>query len=189
MNKKLGALASTAAAALALNAAPAVAQSQIFLELAGIKGESQSAMFKDQIDVLAWSWGLSQSGTLHIGGGGGGTGKANFQDVSVTKFTDRSSPELYQNLVKGSNIKIGTITVTINNAKGPQPITILKMKPILVTSATTGSTDGEDRPTENITLNFQEFCITQNSIDATGMVTEGDPFCWDIAKNESIGDF
>ena len=34
----------------------------MFLKLDGIKGESLDATHKDEIDVLAWSWGLSQSG-------------------------------------------------------------------------------------------------------------------------------
>ena len=39
---------------------------------------------KDKIDILAWSWGLSNSGTAHVGGGAG-AGKVNVQDISVTK--------------------------------------------------------------------------------------------------------
>ena len=44
----------------------------MFLALKGeIKGEAQDAKHKGEIDVLAWSWGLSQSGSFHVGGGGG----------------------------------------------------------------------------------------------------------------------
>ena len=42
-----------------------------------IKGESQDDQKKEWIDVLAWSWGVSQSGTTHMGGGGG-AGKSKF---------------------------------------------------------------------------------------------------------------
>src|SRR5262245_29190635 len=41
--------------------------------------------------VLAFSWGLSNTGTTHVGGGGG-AGKANVQDLSLTKFIDEHSP-------------------------------------------------------------------------------------------------
>ena len=52
----------------------------MFLDLKGeIKGEAQDSSHKGEIDVLAWSWGMSQSGSFHTGGGGG-AGKANFQD-------------------------------------------------------------------------------------------------------------
>ena len=40
----------------------------MFLKIAGIKGESaDGSTHKDEIDVLAWSWGMSQSGTAHLG--------------------------------------------------------------------------------------------------------------------------
>ena len=53
-----------------------------FLHIDGCQGESQDDKHKNDIDILAWSWGMSQSGTFHVGGGGG-AGKANFQDMSV----------------------------------------------------------------------------------------------------------
>ena len=45
----------------------------IFLKLAGIDGESVDAKHKGEIDVLAWSWGLSEEPPQT--GGGGGVGK------------------------------------------------------------------------------------------------------------------
>ena len=58
-----------------------------------LKGESKDKAHGKEIDVLAWSWGMSQSGTMHTGGGGG-SGKVNVQDLSLTKYVDKSSPEL-----------------------------------------------------------------------------------------------
>ena len=40
----------------------------IFARIGTIKGESHDARHKDEIEVLSWSWGLSQSGTLNQGG-------------------------------------------------------------------------------------------------------------------------
>jgi len=188
MNNKIAKLASTAAVALSLNAAPAIAQTNTFLQLDGISGESVDANFKGQIDVLAWSWGLSQSGSLHIGGGGG-AGKASFQDVSLTKFTDSSSPGLYQKVADGKTIATGTISVTVDNGKGAEVITELRMKPILVTSASTGGSGSEERTTESISLNFERFCLKQNSIQFDGSIKQGTPFCWDIAKNAPTSAF
>ena len=70
-----------------------------------IKGETQDSAQKasNDIDVLAWSWGMSQSGTTHQGSGGG-AGKANFQDLSFTKYIDSSSNALMAALSKGTHI-------------------------------------------------------------------------------------
>ena len=50
----------------------------IILLIDGIKGETQIKEFKDKggIDVLSWNWGMTQSGTTHMGPGGG-SGKVN----------------------------------------------------------------------------------------------------------------
>ncbi len=55
-----------------------------FLELDGIKGESTDKVHKEKIDVLAWSFSGSNSGSAHQGGGAG-SGKSSFSDLSITK--------------------------------------------------------------------------------------------------------
>ena len=83
----------------------------MFLDIKGeIKGESQDDKHKDAIDILAWSWGMSQSGSFHTGGGGG-AGKANFQDISVTKWVDQASATLQLYCANGDHFDSAVITV------------------------------------------------------------------------------
>jgi RHS repeat-associated protein len=56
----------------------------MFIKIGDLKGEAQDKVHKDKIDVLAWSWGASQSGTMHTGGGGGG-GKHCIKDLPLSK--------------------------------------------------------------------------------------------------------
>ena len=65
-----------------------------FLKVDGIAGESTDAKHKDEIDVLAFSWGVSQTGGASSGGGGG-TGKAVFDDLLVVARTSKASPHLW----------------------------------------------------------------------------------------------
>ncbi len=44
----------------------------MFLKIDDVEGESVDDVHAGEIDVLSWSWGMSQSGTTH-GGPGGGT--------------------------------------------------------------------------------------------------------------------
>jgi type VI secretion system secreted protein Hcp len=49
----------------------------IFLKIDGVPGESQDAKHKDEIDVLAWSWGLNRTvseGKVNIEGRTGSEG-------------------------------------------------------------------------------------------------------------------
>ena len=41
-----------------------------FLKIDSLEGESKDKKYAKWIDVLAWSWGMSQSGTTHVGRGG-----------------------------------------------------------------------------------------------------------------------
>jgi hypothetical protein len=41
----------------------------MFLTLDGVKGESEDKNHPKQIGVLSWSWGMSRSGSAHVGGG------------------------------------------------------------------------------------------------------------------------
>src|SRR3954462_10272134 len=65
----------------------------MFMKIDEMKGESRDTKHKEDIDVLAWSWGMSNSGSAHVGGGAGG-GKVNVQDLSFTKYVDATSAAL-----------------------------------------------------------------------------------------------
>lgn len=153
----------------------------MFIKLDGIKGEAQDAKHKDDIDVLAWSWGMSQSGTTHTGGGGG-AGKVNVQDLSFTKYVDKASSNLMQQCCSGKHIpkvelfvrKAGTtpleyVTITLNH--------------VLISSVSTGGSGGEDRLTENVTLNFSKFEVQYKAQKPDGAAEPGVFAKWDIAKN------
>ena len=75
----------------------------MFIKIGKCGGEAKDDKHKGEIDVLAWSWGLSQSGSMHVGGGGG-SGKVSVQDLSITKYVDASSTELMSACFKGDHI-------------------------------------------------------------------------------------
>ncbi|MCF7749288.1 type VI secretion system tube protein Hcp [Bacillus subtilis subsp. subtilis] len=121
-----------------------------------IEGGSTHAKHKGEIPVLAWSWGVSNSGDLHSGGVGSG-GKAHVQDISLTKFVDKSSHALLQAASTGARLEEAWLYVT--NATGEQTdyVTLHLSNGVLVTSVSTGGSGGEDRLTENITLHFGKY--------------------------------
>ena len=83
--------------------------SDIFAKIGDIKGESLDGKHKDEIEVLSWSWGVQQSGTM-AHGGGGGEGKASFNDFNFTHHVDKASPVLMKACATGEHIKEATIT-------------------------------------------------------------------------------
>jgi len=137
------------------------------------------------IDVLAWSWGMSQSGTTHMGSGGG-AGKANFQDLSFTKYIDSASNALMIALAKGTHIPVVKLLAR-KAGEGQVPYITIELKEVMVTSVSTGGSGGEDRLTENVTLNFAEVKYTYNQQSKTGGKGADKIFAWNIAENAAAG--
>lgn len=153
----------------------------MFLFVDSVKGESQDEKHADEIDVLAWSWGMSQTGTMHTGKGGG-AGKVNIQDISLTKYVDKSSPTLMKYCCQGKNFTKAMLTVRKAGGEALEYI-VIKMEGILISSVSTGGSSGEEQLTENVTLNFAKvtFEYTEQNNDGTpgAMV----PVTHDIQKN------
>ncbi len=156
----------------------------MFLKIDDVKGESSDDKHKDMIDVLAWSWGMSQSGTTHMGGGGG-AGKVSVHDLSITKYVDKSSPNLILAACNGKHFKEALLTV---RKAGEKPLEYIKltMKEVLVSNVSTGGSGGEDRLTENITLNFAEFKIAYTPQKEDGSGDAAVEAAYHIAKNVKI---
>jgi type VI secretion system secreted protein Hcp len=154
----------------------------MFLKLDDIKGEAHDAKHKDEIDVLSWSWGVTQSGTTHAGGGGG-SGKANFQDLTVTKWVDLASPKLLSAASTGKHLKEALLTV---RKAGDKPLEYLKitLTDCLISSVTTGGSGADDRLTENIGINFAKVKFEYTAQKPDGSAGGVMPFGYDIKKNE-----
>jgi type VI secretion system secreted protein Hcp len=154
----------------------------MFLDITGeITGESKDSVHKDTIDVLAWSWGLSNSGTFHTGGGGG-AGKANFSDLSLTKWVDNASPILMLYCANGDHFDSAKLIVR-KAGKDPLEYLIIEMTKVMITSVSTGGSGGEDRLTENISLNFAEVKLSYKKQKDDGTGEAAKEFPWDIAGN------
>ncbi|MEQ1851226.1 MAG: type VI secretion system tube protein Hcp [Chthoniobacteraceae bacterium] len=146
-----------------------------------IKGESKDHKHKLEIDVLAWSWGMSNSGSAQVGGGAG-AGKVNVQDLSFTKYVDSASSPLFLACCNGKHYDEAFLTV---RKAGENPVEYIKIKmtEVLITSVSTGGSGGEDRLTENVTLNFAKVAVDYTPQDDKGKAGTAIPFSWDIAAN------
>jgi type VI secretion system secreted protein Hcp len=153
----------------------------MFMKLDGVDGESKDKVHPKEIDVLAWSWGMSNSGSAHVGGGAG-MGKVNVQDLSFSKFVDASSPALALACCKGTHYKDATLVV---RKAGGTPVEYIKitMSEVLIAAVTTGGSGGEDRLTENVILNFAKFDLEYVPQDAKGAPQKAIPMSWDITAN------
>lgn len=146
-----------------------------------IKGESPDAKHKDEIEVLSWSWGASQSGSAHSASGAG-SGKANVQDLTITKWVDKSSPVLYQHCLKGTHLKEAILTI---RKAGDSPLEYVKVKLIdaIISSISAGGSGGQDRLTESVTINFAKMDLKYTPQKKDGSGDAEVPMTWNIAAN------
>lgn len=154
------------------------------IKLTDIKGESVNTGHADEIDVLAWSWGASNSGTMHVSTGGG-AGKANVQDLSFTKYIDKASADLMKATISGKHIAEGVLTIKKAGGDSPVDYLVITLGDILVSSVSTGGSGGEDRLTENVTLNFAKVKMEYKIQDAKGAAKTGGQMAWNIAVNKA----
>jgi type VI secretion system secreted protein Hcp len=155
----------------------------MFIKIGDIEGESTDSKHGKEIDILAWSWGMSQSGTTHMGGGGG-SGKVNVQDISITKYVDASTHALMKACCDGTHYPEALLTVRKAGKEALEYIKIT-MKELIITSVSTGGSGGEDRLTENVSLNFAEFKLEYTPQNPDGSGGSAKEVGWNIAENVS----
>jgi len=154
----------------------------MFMKIDTVDCEAQDAKHKNEIDVLSWAWGMSNAGSTHSGSGGG-SGKVNVGDLSFTKWVDKASPKLFLACCSGQHFKDATLVV---RKAGEKPVEYLKIKMdmVLVSSIQpTASGRGDDRVTENVTLNFSKVSLDYVPQDDKGAPGTAIPMTWDIAAN------
>lgn len=156
----------------------------MFMKIDAVGGESRDATHKNEMDVLAWSWGSSNSGSAHQGGGMG-AGKVNVQDLSFTKYIDKVSCDLFSHCCDGTHYKVAELVV---RKAGGTPLEYLKitMEDVLISSVSSGGSGGEDRLTENVTINFARVKIDYKEQTPTGGVGATPSAGWNIAENVKI---
>jgi type VI secretion system secreted protein Hcp len=161
----------------------------MFLKLGDIEGEAfdstnNSPCHAKEIQVLSWSWGVSNSGSAAFGGGAG-TGKANFSDLSLTKPVDKSTPGLWENCCSGSQYATAVFTMRKAGGKKPLEFLVINFGNVMVSSVSSGS-GGDDLQTENLSLHFQNFKMTYKMQDESGGDAGDTSGSWDIATTGTL---
>jgi type VI secretion system secreted protein Hcp len=154
--------------------------SDIFAKIGDIKGESLDDKHKGEIEVLSWSWGVTNAGSM-AHGGGGGEGKASFSDLSFTHKIDKASPVLMKACATGVHIKEATITHR-KAGKGQQEFLIFKMNDVIVTSVQDG--DSGDDLTESVSMAFAKIDLEYKPQKRDGSLDAGIHFKYDIKGNK-----
>jgi type VI secretion system secreted protein Hcp len=153
-----------------------------FLKLDGIDGESTDAAHKGEIEVLSFSWGVNQTGSLS-GGSGGGAGKASFQDLHFNTMVSKASPVLFKACATGQHIKKAVLA--LRKAGGRQQDFLkIELEDVLVSSYQPAGDAGGDAPVEDLALNFAKIQFSYTTQNADGSAGDSVTAGFDVAANK-----
>jgi type VI secretion system secreted protein Hcp len=152
----------------------------IFIKIGDIKGESIDAKHKDEIEVLSFSWGVTN--TASPAAGGTSAGKATFQDLSIVHPIDKASPLLFQACATGTHLKEATITHR-KAGKGQHEYLVVKMNDITITGVTHGG-DTSQPGSETVSLAFAKVDVEYKPQRPDGSLDAGIHFKYDLKANK-----
>jgi type VI secretion system secreted protein Hcp len=160
-----------------------MAQVDYFLKVPGVDGESTDENHGGEIELLSWSWGVTNAATHESGTTGGGAGKGHCQDITCTARASKATAKLMQYCADGKHIDDEVILTTRRAGETPQDYFLVKMKPVYITSYQTGGSSGDIVPVETFSLNFGaikfEYC-PQKEDGSLDSPIEG---AWNVQKN------
>lgn len=102
-----------------------------YLKIDGIEGESTDSKHSKEIEVLAFSHTISQSGTFDSGTGGGTTGRAGWHPFVFVARTSKASPKLALACATGQHLASATL-VCRKAGKDPQEFWQVQLKKVTV---------------------------------------------------------
>ena len=117
-----------------------------------------------------------------ISGGGGGAGKATFQDLSIVHNIDKASPLLLKACATGTHLKDAIITHR-KAGKGQQEYLIVKLNDVIITGVTHGGAGGQP-DSESVTLAFAKVDLEYKPQKPDGSLDAGIHFKYDLKANK-----
>ncbi|KRP45290.1 MULTISPECIES: Hcp family type VI secretion system effector [Pseudomonas] len=135
-----------------------------------IKGTCTEANHKGEIVIDSYSFGSSRY--VAINDGERQTGVSNISEMSLTKSTDISSPDLFLQSTNGKSLGVATLTVlqTGGSTEDTQPYLIITLSDALLTSYVIEGS--KSRPTERLHLSFTK--IKFKYVEFNGNTKNGD---------------
>jgi type VI secretion system Hcp family effector len=142
----------------------------VFVKLDGISGESMDAKHIGWIDVSSFSHALERP--VQGAGASRTSGSLRHFELALKKWVDKSSPLLMDSLCKGTIFPKVELEI-VNTDNTETKFMRYTLSNVLITSANIGDLKGSEdpRPTESVTLNYEEiewtYIVIENSTGDT----------------------
>jgi type VI secretion system secreted protein Hcp len=153
-----------------------------YLKVDGIDGEATTKNFQNQIQILSFSWGGSQTSSV-AGTGGSGAGKVDLSELSITKHMDKATTKFFNALCAGTHIKSAVLSATKAGAGGGTGGVFLKITlgELFVTSLHTSASN--ELPAESVSFSYNTVKVEYSTQDNQGVLTAAGSVSYDLKAN------
>ncbi|MGZ5199691.1 MAG: Hcp family type VI secretion system effector [Telluria sp.] len=159
----------------------------VYLQIDGIKGESQDDKHKDWIECKSVSWSVTQPKSATASTGGGHTAeRVEMSDIVITKLADLATPILLQTCAAGKTIPKAKLEFMRADGNGERVKYFeVQLENVLIGDVSPAVSEG-DFMQENVGLKFSKvkYMYTQQKVGGgAGGNTSGG---WDLASNKIV---
>jgi type VI secretion system secreted protein Hcp len=192
LKTKLLTVALTSVVAALVTAGSAQAATDYFLKVtpaagAGepIVGETADREFPGAIEIESFSFGAENATTIGSATGGAGAGKATFQEFTVEKAVDSTTPRLLKSLAMGSHF--ATVELIARRTGGAGSVTPMRtlFQTVFITKQEQSGSRGEDMHEK---LTFTYGGIAQASVSPKSPIKPDTFASWSVITNTPIKD-
>jgi type VI secretion system secreted protein Hcp len=151
-----------------------------------IKGETQDTTYKSKnaMEIYSFSLGASNPVTIGSAQGGMGAGKVSLSSFNFMKKTDTASPTMFQACAMGTHYP--NVQVDLRKAGGTKPVVYLSYiftECMIESIQWSGSSGGDDTPTESVSMAYGELTINYTPQNADGTQGTMVPAKWNQVTN------
>jgi type VI secretion system secreted protein Hcp len=146
----------------------------------GVDGESTHKDHKGEIEVLSWSWGVSNAS--QVAGGGSGKGKASPGEFNIVHRYDKASPVLAKQCASGKHFPSVVLTAR-KSGEGQKDFLKVTMKEVFIASVQpSGSSGGEIA--ESVVMTYGSIDFAYKPQDEKGGLGGEVKFGWNVKTTD-----
>jgi type VI secretion system secreted protein Hcp len=139
------------------------------------------------VELKSYHFGVTNVSPASSKSGGAGAGRANFNDLIVTKQVDQLTPSLMLACANGApfgEMKLMARRAGAAAGKTADCYLVYSLKQVVVKSVTWASANADDVPEEHVALAYGALKVEYRPQDKTGKLMVGVSSAWSVVLNQ-----
>ncbi|MBV8551425.1 MAG: type VI secretion system tube protein Hcp [Acidobacteriaceae bacterium] len=152
-----------------------------------VQGETTDSTYtsKKAFEIYSFSWGASNPVTVGSGTTGMGAGKVSLSSFNIMKRTDNASPTLFKACCTGTHYPSASVVLRKSGGKAVDYIQYDFNEVMVESIQWSGSSGGDDTPTESVSFAYGEVTINYTPQTKDGTLGTKNSAKWNQTTNKS----